>query len=739
MAVVSVALDAPFHSGIGHLLSYRSAQPIAPGTLVRVPLGKREVLGVVWHDEIPQENNSELALREVLEVLDGVVPLSTSWRALMAFAARYYQRSLGEVAIMALPSALQDQSAAQWHKRLSKLSLDGGKRSARQSKSSARTKNAAQAKALSPPETIALAPMLSNAAQALPVLSKPQLTQQQQQALDAIVLEAHGVYLLHGVTGSGKTEVYLQLAERMIASDPQAQILFMVPEINLAPQWQAHIQTRFAPWLGEDCVAVMHSGLTPVQRLNEWLAVHQGRKRLVLGTRMAVLGSFAKLALVVVDEEHDPSYKQQEGARYNARDLAVWRGKQQSIPVVLGSATPSLESWYNSRAATAQTPAGSYQRLSMPARVGGGALARLRLVDMTAYPRDTVLAPSLLAAMHERITAGEQCMVLLNRRGYAPVLQCGACSWKSDCPHCSAHQVVHKADRSLRCHHCGWSTRVPHHCPRCGSVDLAPVGRGTEQLQEMLQEQLGTMVLDDGRIPQVVRIDADSTRHKGALQESLAQVHRGDVDIVVGTQMIAKGHDFRRIGLVAVVQPDGALYSSDFRAPERLFALLMQASGRAGRDAAYMQDSASSPELWLQTQEPQHALYAALARQDYPGFAALQLREREQAGMPPFSFQAILRADAKTQEGAQAFLRQVAHMAQTAGLPGHEWVTVYPPVPLTIQRVANAERAQILLESASRKALQAYLSALQPLLHQARAQAAKGLLRWLVDVDPMAI
>lgn len=731
MPIVAVAVDAPFHSGIGHLLSYHSECAIAPGSLVRVPLGKRDVLGVVWSSEADDPAHSpERALKDVLQVLDASTPLSADWRGLMEFTARYYQRSLGEVALMALPSALQDHTATQWQQRLDKLANGPKKSRTRKKAASAADTNAA------PVAVEAAASVVSLDSRPL---GKPTLTAQQQQALEAIGSQAGGVHLLHGATGSGKTEVYLQLAERILAADPQAQVLFMVPEINLAPQWQALIQARFAPWFGAECVAIMHSGLTPIQRLHEWVAVHQGRKRLVLGTRLAVLGSFAKLAMVVIDEEHDPSYKQQEGARYNARDLAVWRGKQLGIPVVLGSATPSLESWYNSRSATAQSPAGNYQRVSMPERIGGGALASLRLVDMSAYPRETVLAPSLLKAMQERITAGEQCMVLLNRRGYAPVLGCGSCGWKSDCPHCSAHQVVHKSDRSLRCHHCGWSTRVPHHCPRCGSVDLAPIGRGTEQLQELLQEQLGSLVLDDGRIPQVLRIDADSTRLKGALQESLAQVHRGDVDIVVGTQMIAKGHDFRRIGLVAVVQPDGALYSSDFRAPERLFALLMQASGRAGRDAEYMQGSASTPELWLQTREPKHVLYAALAKQDYPGFAAVQLREREQAGMPPFCYQALLRADAKTQEDAQAFLRQVAQLARAASLPGQDWVTVYPPVPLTIQRVANAERAQVLLESTSRKALQAYLTALQPLLHQARAQAPKGLLRWLVDVDPMAI
>ncbi|RRD42537.1 primosomal protein N' [Comamonadaceae bacterium OH3737_COT-264] len=748
MHLVSVAVNAPFHSGVGHLLSYLSAQPLPAGTLVRVPLGQREVLGIVWpHGENPDTPEKDIhKLKEVVAVLDGQPPLPASWCALIAFAARYYQRSLGEMAITALPTALQEHSAAQWHKRLQKLerTFNPPPQPARKRRKTPpeTTANAPAAQPIAHPTTAPSSgapPLNGPGASALPSLNKPALTPAQSSVLDRLLAAPAGASLLHGVTGSGKTEVYLQLAEALLRANAQAQLLFMVPEINLAPQWQALLQARFGPWLGEDCVAVMHSALAPVQRLHDWLAVHQGRKRLVLGTRMAVLASFAHLALIVVDEEHDASYKQQDGARYHARDLAVWRGHQLGIPVVLGSATPSMESWHNSRPALPGQAGGRYQRLSMPERIGGGALAALRVVDMRQHSREAVLAEPLLAAMRARIDAGEQCMVLLNRRGYAPVLRCGACGWKSDCPHCSAHQVVHKSERQLRCHHCGWSTPLPRHCPQCGSIDIAPIGRGTEQLQELLEHTLGSLALADGRIPQILRIDADSTRHKGALQEQLAQVHRGDIDILVGTQMIAKGHDFRRIGLVAVVQPDGALYSSDFRAPERLFALLMQASGRAGRDARYMAAGASQPELWLQTWEPGHPLYAALARQDYPGFAALQLQERAQAGMPPFSHQALLRADARSQEAAQGFLAHIARLAQAARLPGSEHVTVYPPLPLPVQRVANAERAQMLLESASRKALQAYLAALQPLLHQAKKQAPKGLLRWLVDVDPLSI
>ena len=325
-------------------------------------------------------------------------------------------------------------------------------------------------------------------------------------------------------------------------------------------------------------------------------------------------------------------------------------------------------------------------------------------------------------------------MVFLNRRGYAPVLACGSCEWKSECPYCSAYRVFHKIDRSLRCHHCGYAEPVPRACPSCGNPDIAPVGRGTERLEEHLAELLATVRRPDGGPVVVARIDADSTKAKGALEAQLAEVHTGAVDVLVGTQMIAKGHDFRRITLVAAIQPDGALFSSDFRAPERLFALLMQAGGRAGRDAAH---SAAS-EMWVQTEHPQHPLFAALRQHDYPAFAASQLDERRIAGMPPFSFQALVRAEARTQEAAQAFLTLAS--AAACDVPDVDRVTLYPAVPMGVQRVANIERAQMLVESPSRQALQRFLLAWQAVLRATRSQPeAKGLIRWAIDVDPLGI
>jgi primosomal protein N' (replication factor Y) len=448
----------------------------------------------------------------------------------------------------------------------------------------------------------------------------------------------------------------------------------------------------------------------------------------VLGTRLAVFASMPRLGLIVVDEEHDPSYKQQDGARYSARDLAVYRGKLERAVVVLGSATPSLETWQRANE-------GRYLRLALPARIGGGALPTVRLVDMTQQPKqrgaDTALSPPLVDAIQQRIARGEQSLVFLNRRGYAPVLHCTDCGWKSGCPHCSAWRVFHKLDRTLRCHHCGLTERVPRACPDCGNLDIAPIGRGTERLEEQLSQLLRT---PDDQPARIARIDADSTRLKGSLEAQLGAVHAGEVDVLVGTQMVTKGHDFRRITLVAAVNPDSSLFSSDFRAPERLFALLMQAGGRAGRDAA----QAARSEMWVQTWHPQHALYGALRRHDFEAFADSQLKEREMAGLPPYSHLAILRADARTPEAARAFLQAAAELA--LALPGADQVMVYPPVPLGVARVANVERMQMLIESSSRVALQRFLASWLPTLHELRKRKTdERILRWAVDVDPSAI
>jgi primosomal protein N' (replication factor Y) (superfamily II helicase) len=752
----AVVVATPAHSGLGLALTYRSERALAAGSLVRVPLGQRELLGIVWGAvSAPETDALRSKTKDIIAVLDGIAPLDAAWRALVQFAARYYQRAIGEVALAALPPQLREIDGTQLAHRQKLHAMRQGKLQAQAAKATALAQdNAAQAfsagsgqPALTPGATDTLAA----SAQQLGVIA-------QFFAASAAPKPA----LLFGATGSGKTEVYLRCAARVLAEAAQAQVLVMVPEINLTPQLEARFRARFAPIYGADAVVAMHSGMTPAQRLKSWLAAHTGQARIVLGTRLAVFASIPGLQLIVVDEEHDPSYKSQDGARHSARDLAVLRAKLQSekttehpCRVMLGSATPSLETWH-------ACERGRYQRLDMPERVGNGAPAKLRVVDMRLAPKKALFAATLLAAIQERIARGEQSLIFLNRRGYAPVLACGACEWKSHCPHCSAYRVFHKIDRTLRCHHCGTTDRVPRACPECGNIDIAPVGRGTEKLEEQLAAALGihtpffeapgdrgdgqtgqqashsaklpaTLLRPDGKPVVIARMDADTTRLKGALEQQLAQVHSGHVDILVGTQMIAKGHDFRRITLVAAINPDSALYSSDFRAPERLFSLLMQAAGRAGRDAAM-----AGAQMWVQTHHPEHPLFAALKAHDYAGFAAQQLRERVQAGLPPMSYQALIRAEARTQEAAQAFLQAATQAAGDAasGVVAHEHVTLYPSVPMAIQRIADVERAQMLVESPSRAALQKFLSSWQPVL---RATKITGLIRWAMDVDPLSI
>lgn len=723
-------------------MSYGSDTPLEPGTLVRVPLGKRELLGVVWDTPAaPEAIPDGVELRSIAAQLQGIAPLDQAWRRLVAFAAYYYQRSLGEIAVAALPPQLREMSPEQLARRLAPpktAKTPAGKR---------RKTQAAEAAPASA-ETVDHRP---DASSAMPLVA---LSSEQSSVFEQIA-QNPGPFLLYGSTGSGKTEVYLRAVQAMLDARPEAQALVMVPEINLTPQLEERFVARFVPRYGREAVVSMHSGMTNPQRLKSWLAAHTGRARIVLGTRMAIFASVPQLGLIVVDEEHDASYKQQEGARYSARDLAIWRGRDTGAKVILGSATPSLESWHASDPAV-----GRYLRLHMPSRIGAAGsgaagsgaagsgaagpgaagLPRVRMVDMGQQPKRAVFSPPLIEAITERVKRGEQSLILLNRRGFAPVLFCADCNWKSDCPHCSAHQVFHKGDRTLRCHHCGFTQRVPFACPSCGNPDILPLGKGTEQLQEELERLLRNVQRPDGNPARVARIDADTTKAKGSLEQQLAQVHAGDVDVLVGTQMVAKGHDFRRITLVAAVQPDSALYSSDYRAPERLFCLLMQAAGRAGRDAHYVKAQGSHPEMWIQSHDPQNAVYTALRKHDYPAFARQQLKERLDAGMPPYAFQAIVRADARTQEAAQAFLNAATQVAREAKLPYLDEVFIYPPIPMAVQRVANVERAQMLLEAANRSALLRFLNAWQQYLHWLRTLPEhRPLVRWLVDVDPLSI
>jgi primosomal protein N' (replication factor Y) (superfamily II helicase) len=725
---VSVVLPTPAHSRLPEVLSYRHSETLPVGALVRVPLGARELLGVVWRAEAGANGEMmqpELAKLKPITAVLHLPPLGKAWVDLIRFAASYYQRFAGELALAALPPQLRDLDQAQFGRLMKKRAKPSSfprRRESTDGDMDFRLRgNDGEARELSP---------------------------EQEQVLAQLHGDDTRPKLLFGATGSGKTEVYLRRIEQVLAESESAQALVMVPEINLTPQMEARFQGRIEARFGAGTVVLMHSGMTPAQRTASWLAAHLGQARLVLGTRLAVLASMPNLRLIVVDEEHDPSYKSQDGSRYSARDLAVYRASSspssERIQVILGSATPSIETWHNANAVDSRLRGNEgtlsnlprYQRLDMPSRINAAAMPKVQLLDMRLQQKSALvaggLAPALMDAITDRAERGEQSLLFLNRRGYAPVLNCGSCEWKSACPNCSANQVFHKKDRRLRCHHCSLTTLVPRQCPECGNLDIGMQGRGTEQLEEMLVEQLGEKF-------RVLRLDADSTRTKGSLEAQMASVHAGEVDVLVGTQMVTKGHDFRRITLVAAVNPDSALFAADFRAPERLFSLLMQAAGRAGRDASM----SGQAEMWLQTHHPQHPLYKALAAHDYPAFAATQLAEREGAAMPPFSYQALLRAEGRTQELAQAFLDSAAAVAgiEPEFEPWRDpqnknYVTLYPAVPMPMQRIANVERAQMLVEATSRMALQRMLSAWQPHLRELKTP---GVLRWALDVDPLTI
>jgi primosomal protein N' (replication factor Y) len=669
--ILTVALDTPLNS----LFDYRwpcesGAEPL-PGQLALVSFGRREVVGLIVtvgrETDVPPEK-----LKDALAVRSQLGPLSSAWLALATFAADYYQRPLGEVALPGLPKNLRVLTTVALDRALKKLAKPGA----------------------APDSTAVDTPLLNPA---------------QQVAADAIGGAAGFTpILLYGVTGSGKTEVYLQACAQVLARDPQAQILILVPEINLTPQLEGNIRARFPGLM----LATLHSSLSEGERMLHWLAAHQGQARIILGTRLSILASLPHLQLIVIDEEHDPSYKQQEGLRYSARDLAVWRARQLAIPIVLGSATPSLESWHHAGS-------GRYRKLELRERaVTDAVLPRVKLLDMEKDRPKDGLTSHLVAALRQRMERGEQSLLFLNRRGYAPVINCEACGWISECTRCTAHMVLHKPEHRLRCHHCSLELRIPRNCPTCGNVDLQPLGRGTQRVEEGLQQ-----LFPDARI---LRIDADSTRKKGSAQAAFDSVHRGEVDILIGTQMVAKGHDFKKLTLVGILNPDTALFSHDYRASERLFAQLMQVAGRAGRAARL--EGGSVSEVLVQTRYAAHPLYAAVVSHDYDRFANGLLDERKHAALPPFMYQALLRAEARELATAIEFLELARDCLPTDG------ITINDPIPMTMTRVHNVDRAQLLVESSSRPALQAFLKAWLAMLRD-----MKSRVKWSLEVDPLDI
>jgi primosomal protein N' (replication factor Y) (superfamily II helicase) len=654
---IRVALDVP----LAKLFEYRD-EHARVGDRVAVRFGAQQKIGVVIEERVAPELPAE-RIKPISAVRDDAPRLSGDWIALMRFLAGYYQRPLGETVISALPPRLRST------KPLPKKVQKG--------------------------EMQTYEPRLPGARFVPP----HPLTADQRRVVDSVA-DGFATYLLHGVTGSGKTEVYLHLAAKVLERGAQA--LILVPEISLTPQ----LESRFRDAFADAGLVVMHSGLEDIARTAGWLAAARGEAGIVLGTRLAVLAPMARLALVVVDEEHDTSFKQQEGLRYSARDAAVYRAKLAGCPVILGSATPSLESWQNARQ-------GRYVRLDLPERASPGArLPTVRTVDLRADPPQQGFSSALVTAIGKRLAQREQSLVFINRRGYAPVLACDACGWTAGCGRCSARMVLHSADRRLRCHHCGAEGPIPRECPTCGNVDLKPMGRGTQRVEETLAARF-----PDARI---VRIDRDSARRRGELERTLEGIRRGEGNILVGTQLLAKGHDFPGLTLVGVLNADSALVSTDYRAPERLFSVLSQVAGRAGRRER-------PGEVLIQTLFPRHPLFAALERHDFSGFADSQLEERRAAGFPPFLFEAALRAEAPKLETAVGFLKQAKALVDPEG------VEVFDPVPHVLTRRAGFERAQLVVQSSSRPALQEYLRQMSERLFE----SAPRQVRWHIDVDPI--
>ena len=692
--IARVALDLPLPELFDYTLHADS--PICPGDWVIVPWGRSRRVGLVAaladSTTVPSDR-----LRLLEERLPGMPRMPADWLELIGFGARYYHAGFGELALPAVPKLLRTVPGAR--SRGSPV---------------LRARERFEASLPKPPEPDR------------PSDSERVLTPGQTEALSQIQsCDGHAVFLLHGITGSGKTEVYFRWLEGLLARDPAAQALVLVPEIALTPQFAQRIRERF-PMLP---LAILHSDMPDAERAAHWLAAAEGRARIVLGTRLAVLVPLPALVAVVVDEEHDASFKQQEGARYSARDLAIALAARRGLPIVLGSATPSLESWHAARR-------GRYRLVSLRERASGASLPLVQRMALRGARVQHGLTDPAIAAINETVARGEQALIFLNRRGYAPVLNCGACGWLSRCDQCDAYRVMHRVGASvtatsppqryrLVCHHCGADQPVPRSCPECGNVDLAGLGRGTQRLEEGLQS-----LFPGARIG---RLDRDVARRRGAAQKMLDAAHAGEVDLLVGTQMLAKGHDFRRLTLVVVVDADAALFAADFRAPERLFATLMQVAGRAGRHHA-------ASRVLIQTRFPEHPVFVALAAHDFDRFAADQLTEREQASLPPFVHQALLTVQARSADDTIAFLADARKRLLSADTdpPIPDTVlaalTVCDPVPMPLAQMRGLARAQMLIESPSRPALHA---ALGPWLAALREQRHPA--RWQLVVDPLEI
>ncbi len=725
LRIYQIAVPTPLYRAFDYL----APVALTPGARVRVPFGRRELVGVVM-GEVTRSELPANRLKNITQPLDDSAIFPPSVLSLLQWAADYYHHPLGEVVHTALPVYLRQGRAPvasgvklwsltpagkavdpQTLKRapaqkqvLEALATDGegldAEQLAKVSQRSAAALKALRAKGWVSSHQRETRPAINGDLQ-----TAPELNPDQKSAVAGILAGLGGFrpFLLHGVTGSGKTEVYLGVIEQVLAQGKQA--LVLVPEISLTPQLVGRFARRFrAP------IALLHSGLNEQERLSAWVRASAGRASIVLGTRSAVFTPLMHPGLIVVDEEHDASYKQQDGFRYSARDVAVMRAAREKIPVILGSATPSLESLKNARQ-------GAYTLIELPERTGTAVMPQVRLLDMRRLKPSEGLSLPLREALAARLEKGEQSILFLNRRGFSPVWMCFDCGWVAPCKRCDAQLTLHNRKQKLLCHHCGAEQEVVKVCPSCQGVNLHPLGEGTERVEGALEKFFPRARIE--------RIDRDSTARRGALEEKLRRVHAGEADILVGTQMLSKGHDFPNVTLVGILNADQGLYGTDFRSGERLFQLIMQVSGRAGR--------ADKPgEVLIQTWHPEHPLFAALQRHDFHGFAEFALNERRETGYPPYTHLALLRAEAPAPGAALEFLRAARALAVQLS-PGKD-VQLLSPAPAPMERRAGRYRAQLLVQSGQRAPLHEFLA--QWVRQLTEAKFARKT-RWSLDVDPV--
>ena len=706
--VVQIVVDKPLPQGFDYLWDKVKLGCLPQiGHIVEIPFGRGKEVGIVTrvsaHSEYELDKLKSIGKIAPLPLLDGGL------LKLMSFASQYYLHALGETIMPSIPKMWR--KSEDWEKIPKKLESAAKKK--------AKEKNGEFEEGH---------------------ITVDQLNQEQSNALESLIGEANKqkngfrAILMQGQTGSGKTAVFLNWLANILQDDV-AQVLLLVPEINLTPQLERRVRAYFP----NEILAVLHSGVTEKERGVAWYEAMTGKARIILGTRLATLTPIPNLRAIVVDEEHDPSYKQQEGTRYSARDLAIWRAHDQKIPILLTSATPSLETWMAAKA-------GRYEYLRLDQRAQGALLPKVHIMnsrnpqnqfspgDKNSPKTKSLMTKTLANAISKNLEVGKQSLILINRRGYAPVLSCSACTWLSVCTQCSSHMVMHKAGAlskkpALSCHHCGLVRPIPSFCPDCGNADLKTLGQGTQKLEDAIEEMWPNA--------RVLRVDTDSSRKSKGAEALFQEIHDGKVDIVVGTQMIAKGHDYQNIGLVAVLDADSRLYSPDFRAAERLFAQLIQVAGRAGRSGTGGQEGG---DIYIETQYPEAAVYQYLLRHDVDGFLSHTAREREEARLPPYSYQGLIHAEGKTLDKAIQFLSGLKGRLKNKGLLCKE-LRVYDPVPKAVMRVAGSERAQLVVESESRKLLQEVLEIIdQDLRGDSQGRISKtSRIRWLIERDPIAI